>query len=372
MRLQRVLSAVLAAVLLAPVAVWAEVVTVATYNVENWRTHFLGYKLREATLVPDAEANAELIRSLRESNDEDNWEVSKVLLDPAFSPDVVVFQEAAAKEDLEFFNRRWLNNAYATVHVFATNTGRDQHLAIFLKPGFTVVRYAEQYHLDVDPDPASRVAAGADDPRTPPTSRPGAALPEFKLFARGPGFALVRTPGGREMWVGNTHQKSKSGNSVPVAAWRARESKRTHEILLDLKKSAPVVFMGDFNDELGLQEFEAEAGGSAPELIVGPEGSGLALVTRELSEKGDFTFNGYFRARNRTFIDHIVTSADLLPAVTEVKVFRNVWTEAASDHLPVFVRLDLSKLPPTNPTPPTVPTTPATPPATGPAGGNVP
>jgi hypothetical protein len=332
----------------------AESVTVATYNIENFRLNFTFDKVRDATLHSDPNLNSDLRSALRRANDKDNWAASKVILDKDFAPDILMLQESAGQADLEFFNQRWLNNAYATVRVFRTNSGRGQNLAMFIKPGFTLVEVRDEFHLEPDPKPEDRTPAA-----TEATTRPAGGEAEgapgidgaVRLFARGPGFALIRTPGGREMWVGNTHQKSKSGNSAAVTRWRNREATRTVEIIRELHKGGkPVIFVGDFNDELGVQEFEAEAGSSTIELFMVP---GLDLITKPLHDAGQNSFQGYFRTRFRTLIDHIVITDDLKPAVSTVQIVRTPWAEMASDHLPVFTRLDLSKVPP--PPPPSPP-----------------
>src|SRR3954454_6090872 len=143
---------------------------------------------------------------------------------------------------------------------FPTNTTRNQHLCMLLKPGFKVIEKRDKYYLEKDTVENSRGE---------------------RLFARGPAFVLVETPGGYQFWVGVTHQKSKSGNSVDVTKWRIRECARTHQILKELEHSGKgngdVLFMGDMNDELGYQEFEQEAGGDAIATLVGPKEDGLVL-----------------------------------------------------------------------------------------------
>lgn len=314
----------------APAARAPEVFSVATYNVENWRNNFAAEKLEKSGELGTSPAARDTLRQLRAANDENNWEVSRVLLELA--PDIVMFQEAASLEDLKAFNTRWLENAYATVHVFATNSGRGQNLAMMLKPGFSIVEIREEYHKEPDPDPTGRTSGGEES---------GVAN-QPRLFARGPGFALIQTPSGDKVWVGNTHQKSKSGNSVDVTRWRNREAVRTHDILRELRATGhPVIFTGDFNDELGVQEFEAGAGGSTVEKNAGPAGGGFTLATRQLHDKNLISFQGYFRNRYRSLIDHFVISDDLAPALVDVRIDRSPFAEVASDHLPVIATFDL-------------------------------
>src|SRR4051812_48679596 len=126
----------------------AETITVATYNVEHFESHFEGHRLRKvgsgATTRPtgapgepaaaepaeppptqaEAEQHAlsgageakrpqdvdlkELIDEVKHQNDEDNWEVAEVITDTRFNPDVLVIEEGCSQENLEYFNERWL------------------------------------------------------------------------------------------------------------------------------------------------------------------------------------------------------------------------------------------------------------------------
>jgi endonuclease/exonuclease/phosphatase family metal-dependent hydrolase len=231
-----------------------------------------------------------------------------------------VVQEGCGQSDLSFFNKRWLNNAYATVVQFPSNTDREQHLNILLKPGFKILQRRDRYHEEKD-------HAGGNDR--------GA-----RLFARGPVFALIQSPGGYKFWVGTTHQKSKRDNDVPNTQWRNRESKRTHEIMKELERQGPndVMLLGDMNDELGVQEFEAEGGGDTVANLVGPERDGFVLATRELHEAKEFSFGGYWRTDHRTLIDHVVVSRGMKNQIGDVKVVKTPpLAPAASDHYPVMV-----------------------------------
>jgi endonuclease/exonuclease/phosphatase family metal-dependent hydrolase len=300
----------------------AQQIRVATYNVENFREHFVGHALSQKPPMDNPPPQiVELLENERRQNNEDNWEVAQVILDPGFSPDILVLQEAADKADLEFFNRRWLNSLYETVVVFPTNTNRDQHLAIMLKKGFRIVEQRDRYHLEKDP-------VG-----NPVTDR---------LFARGPAFVLVETPSGYRFWVGNTHQKSKSGNDVPSTQWRNREARRTHEIMLELSKTTgvnDVLLLGDFNDALGIQEFEAEGGGDTIANNVGDPSHGFLLLTRPLAEQGKVSFGGYWNEDRRSFIDHAIATPSMKNQVVDVKVIDTPWAKVASDHFPVMVTI---------------------------------
>ena len=313
----------------------AGVVKLATYNVENFREHFLGYKLlKVAATQPVSEEMMDGLSELRRMGDEKNWATASTILNADFSPDILVIEECCNEADLQFFNKRWLEGAYETVMVLPTNTERDQNLGVMLKPGFKVLE-EKSFHDEMDPTHAAvttKVTGG-------------------RLFARGPGFLKVQTPGGATMWVGVTHQKSKSGNSVEVTEWRLHESRRTHEILVDLaKQGLPVVFMGDMNDELHYQEYELEAGGDCIGALAGDPADGITLATRELADSGEISFGGYYRGQYRSMIDHILTANIKPAAVQGVKVFKDDLAKISSDHYPVEITL---KLPPAASTQPT-------------------
>ena len=337
-----------------------ETITVATYNIEHFESHFEGHRLRRAvpqattrpTGAPGEAAStepveppptqeeaerlalggsgevrrpqdvnvAEMINEERYQNDEDNWEVAEVITDERFNPDILVIQEGASQANLEFFNERWLKKAYETVITFPTNTTRGQHLCLMLKRGFKVIQRRDKYYLEPDTAPNARGA---------------------RLFARGPAFALVQTPGGYRFWVGVTHQKSKSGNDLEVTKWRLRESARTHQIMQGLRKTGPadVMLLGDMNDDVGLDEFEKEAGADAIATLLGPKEAGFLLATQPLVDAKENSFGGYWNERYRTLIDHVVTTPEMKDQIEDVQVFKMNVARVASDHYPVFVKL---------------------------------
>jgi endonuclease/exonuclease/phosphatase family metal-dependent hydrolase len=311
-------------VLLAAASARGENVRLATYNIENFHTLFEHRRMAKLPPpnLPQEMDWAEMVREQRNQNQEDRWEVAQVVTHPRVDADIIVIQEGCLQEDLEYFNKQWLDGVYDTVIVFPTNTTRNQTLAMMLKPGFKVLEQSTQYHLE--PDPVS--------------SEPGA-----RLFARGPAFCLVETPGGYRMWVGTTHQKSKSGNSVEVTQWRNREAQRTREIILELKKNDPhpVILLGDFNDELGIQEYELEGGGDVIANMIGDPADGLHLATRTLALDGEISFGGYWFGDRRSFIDHVIVTRDLRDKIQDVYVFQGSVAPVASDHYPVIVALKL-------------------------------
>lgn len=329
--------------LLIPVRGSAETVTLATYNVEHFESHFRAHQLtQEGKGRGDADPLIkEMLQEERRQNDEDNWEVAQVITDRRFSPDVLVIQEGCTQSNLDYFNERWLQGAYATSIVFPSNTDREQHLGILMKPGFKLIERRDQYHEENDTIPNER---------------------GNRLFARGPAFCLVETPSGYRLWVGVTHQKSKSDNSVEVTAWRNREAVRTHQIMLDLQKEGPgdVILLGDINDELGADEFENDpaSGGDTVAALVGPAEHQFVLVTEALAKSGETSFGGYWNPKFRSFIDHVVATPGMKDQVEEVGVFRAGLARVASDHFPVYVKVRSDA-------PPAPPASPAAPPAAG-------
>jgi endonuclease/exonuclease/phosphatase family metal-dependent hydrolase len=300
----------------------AETITVATYNVEHFHENFLGHRMATSKpALPDNLQVKQVLEKLKNENDEDNWEVAQVILDPRFSPDVLVIQEGCRQEDLEFFNKRWLNGAYETLVTFPSNTTRDQHLNLLLKPGFKVLERRDKYHLEPD------TVANARGER---------------LFARGPAFALIQSPSGYKFWVGTTHQKSKGGNSKEMTEWRNREAKRTHEIMKELERTGgtdDVILLGDMNDDLGVGEFELDGGGDVIANLVGPPASGFVLATRPLVDQGRISFGGYWNTRFRGFIDHVVVSKGVKDQIEQVQVVDWALAPAASDHYPVMIKI---------------------------------
>ncbi len=311
----------------------AEDIRIATYNIENWRTRFDTRELAAwAKTQPKSEQLDLLIRTERNQDDEDNWEIAETIKNPKVNPDVMVFQEGCGQEDLDYFNKKWLDSTYKTAKVFPSNTNRVQNIGILLKEGFEIIETRDQYHNEKDTVAKDWLKPGEDGPDE--------AIKENRLFARGPAFVKIKTPTGYTFWMGTNHQKSKSGNNVDVSAWRLREARRTHEIIAELAKDgSDVVFAGDMNDELGFQEFEQQAGGDAIAALVGTDGE-VILATKPLIDKGAISYGGYMRDRYRSFIDHILVSKSLAPRIAEVSVFKDALAPAASDHYPVVMTIN--------------------------------
>jgi endonuclease/exonuclease/phosphatase family metal-dependent hydrolase len=302
--------------------VGAETVTVATYNIEHFEERFEAYRLSKLDEAKSSELIKQLVEAERRQNEEDQWEVSQVISDPGFDPDILVIEEGCSQSNLRYFNKRWLNESYQTVIVFPTNTDRNQNLGIMLKPGFKILARKDRYHEEKDSIGNERGAL---------------------LFARGPAFCLIETPSGYRFWVGVTHQKSKSDDSVEVTAWRNREAKRTHEIMRELQKDGPedVMLLGDMNDEIGLDKFEQDpaSGGDSIANLVGPAEDQFILVTEPLAKSGEISFGGYWRPTHLSFIDHVITTLSMKDQIEKIGVFKGSLAASASDHYPVFVKV---------------------------------
>jgi endonuclease/exonuclease/phosphatase family metal-dependent hydrolase len=329
-----------ALLLVAPLAL-AEEIKIATYNVEVWNDSFAAHAAATQPIAKDP-TGAELLRILRRENDEDNWEVAQVILDPKFSPDILVIQEGPDQSDLRFFNKRWMNETYDWVQTLPSNTDRHQHLCILLKKGFRIITRKDQYRSE--PDPSGANARGA------------------KLFARGPVFLLIQSPGGYKFWVGVTHMKSKNPGTVLDAAgkrvadnapemlakrvedskWRNREATRTHEIIKELEKAGPsdVMLLGDMNDAVGMDESEKQAGADSILTLVGPPADGLTLATQPLIDAKKISFHNYDDTRHREMIDHVIVTKSMKPRVEKVQVIDDLpFSRVASDHFPVMATI---------------------------------
>ncbi|HEV7301869.1 MAG TPA: endonuclease/exonuclease/phosphatase family protein [Tepidisphaeraceae bacterium] len=368
--MHRLTIALLAALAMAPLTAKAEEFTVASYNIENFHANFSGHrKLQAARKQPldDPAAKRERDEAIREEtamNEEDQWEIAETITDPAFNPDILLIQEGPLQADLEYFNRRWLKEAYTTVIQLPTNVNPDrpQTLCIMMKPGFEIVDRRDQYFKEVDVVPNDR---------------------DNRLFARGPSFLKVRTPSGYEFWIGNTHQKSKGvrlpardGNAAgegsgatdeaspteaastsqpeqesasemrtrmerEAAEWRFREAARTHQIIKELEAAGPtdVMLVGDMNDDVGMDKTEKLLGHDGMAALIGPPDAGLILATQKLIGDEQISFGGYWRPRYRSLIDHVVTTKSMGDQIADIKIFTGSLARVASDHYPVVVKV---------------------------------
>jgi hypothetical protein len=307
-------------VLVLAVVARGEDITVGTYNVDMFHDHFLAHKI--ATSRPswiNTPDGKEIMDDERHHNDVDNWELASVILDPGFNPDVLMIQEGCVQSDLDYFNHHWLHDAYETDTVFPTNTERDQNLCMLAKPGFKVLETRDDYYKE--PDTISNERGN-------------------RLFARGPAFVLIQSPGGYKFWIGTNHQKSKFDNNITNTQWRNREAKRTHQIIKEIEKIGPgdVVFLGDMNDELGIQQYEEKGGGDVIANLIGSPEDGLILATKPLIQDGEISFGGFWKTEHRSFIDQIIVTSAMKDKIETVQVFHNGFTPVASDHFPVMMR----------------------------------
>jgi endonuclease/exonuclease/phosphatase family metal-dependent hydrolase len=311
-----------------PPAAGTERVRIATWNIE----HFM--RMFDQIRMPDrSQDRSELFR-----DEEDLFEVAAVLGLDRFDPDIVVLQECCSQEMLELFNRRWLDGRYAFVKVFRGNV-EGQWLGILARAGFEVLDVREEYYLTKDP---------RRDPAVESSKRHAGLAEQNLLFSRGPAFVLFRTPGGRRIWVGCTHVKSKYGNSEAVTAWRIREVEATRRICADLLaegKTDLLVIGGDFNDEFGLDSHEKALGRDAVAAMLEGEPAGLLTCpTRGYQQRRPAAATYHCRikpAHWRSFIDHLFCSQPLADAIKGVVVIDEPVAAAASDHLPVLGVFDL-------------------------------
>ena len=293
---------------------------VVSYNIENFRQNFEAYKLQREFKGELPEKIKDLLSRERREDYEENYEVAEVI--KALAPDVLAIQESAAAEDLEYFNEEFLDGYFETVVQLPSNTTREQHLTLMLRPGYEVLETVTLADVEDVDDLNDREDS------------------DGKLFARGAGFVKLRTPGGDVLWLANTHQKSKGGNNALVTQWRNREASLTRDKALELdaqEDTLGVLIVGDLNDQLGVQEFELEGGGDVIENM----SRGLDLLTRELSEAGATSFKGYGTSRYPGMIDHALATPRLTPLVADVALFDGSLTASASDHYPLVIDLDL-------------------------------
>jgi len=319
----RIGSFLLAVALIFIARAGAETITVTTYNVEHFSGHFEAQHLTTRKVAKESDDAKEMVDIIRGLNDKQNWATAETILDPKVNPDIIVMQECCNQKDLDYFNKRWLKGAFENVIVFPTNSEHDQNVAMMIKPGFKIMEKKDQYYLEKDPVKNER---------------------GDRLFARGPAFVKIQSPGGYVFWVGTNHMKSKRGNDAATTAWRNREAKRCHELMVENSQAGPsdLVFLGDMNDEYGLDgEFEKDNGGDSIANILGPEKDGFVLATKPLLARGEISFGGYWRSDFRSFIDHVFVSPTMAPKIKDISVFTDKLAPISSDHYPVTVHFDV-------------------------------
>jgi exonuclease III len=313
----------------APKATQTEQVRIGSWNIE----HFM--KMFDQDRMPlRAQEQSELWR-----DEEDQYEVARVIKDTSFAPDILVIEECCDEAMLKLFNRKWLPGIYPYIKVFTSNTD-GQFLGIMAKAGFEP-QQVKEYYLDKDPLQDKRITNDKEELNS--------SEGENRLFCRGPGFVLFKTSKGNQVWVGTTHSKSKSGNSKAVTEWRIRELERTRQICGELIKAGPskrLVLLGDFNDDFGMDNYEKGLGIDAVEtMLKGTLPEEKLVCLDEAIWKSDPTAASYHceikPKRFRSFLDHAFASPELAASVKSTVLIQESIAYVASDHLPILCIFDL-------------------------------
>lgn len=305
---------------------------VATYNIE----HFA--KMFDQEHVPwDDRDKAEFFR-----DQEDLYEVSRVIQRADFDADVIAIQECCSEKNLKLFNKHWLDGRYGTVKVFQGNSTRGQQLGFLIKPGIKILETKE---FSKEPDPV-------DDPELRNLKENVNLAEGNLLFSRGPAFVKLRTQGGNLLWVGCTHVKSKYGDSPAVVRWRIREIQRTRELCGELLKTSDadyLVMAGDFNDSLGKDDNEQTVGTDAVSVMTQGKGREtlLSLAARILKDNPDAaSYHCQLKPpKYRSFLDDLFVSPALAEHVNKAYLVDPPLAAVASDHYPLVAvfRLPVKK-----------------------------
>ena len=292
------------------VTLYGEQVKVATYNIEHMMKMF------------DQQQMPERSRDMTEfyRDEEDMYEVARVITLPQMDPDIICMQECCSQEMLEYFNKEFLDGKYSFVKVFNGNSD-SQTLAMMAKKGFEPVKIDEYYQMK---DKGYR--DGTSD-----------------LFGRGPAFVKFKTPKGNMLWVGTTHAKSKYNDSANMVKWRSRQVDTLREICegyLDAGDSF-VTIQGDFNDSFGMDKNETKAGKDAvAQLLLGKKK--MRCLTKKLQDSGLNSYHCKIKPPTyRSFLDHVFVSEPLVDKVVSIKLIQDPIAEVASDHLPVVMTYNL-------------------------------
>ena len=295
-------------------------VRIATWNIENMS------KLFDQSRLPYRSQNRQELYD----DEEDLLEIALVLKQDRFDPDVLVLQEAASQQSLERFNTKWLDDKYAFVKQYKSNS-KGQWTAILAKPGFKVIE-TRSYAGVEDP---------VDDPKLGDAKR---YYGENVLYPRGPAFAQIRTPDGTVMWIGTTHIKSKYGNNAAVTRWRIRQVKKLREIASELGEDTKrVAILGDFNDTFGRDNFEQKVDQDAIQaMLEHKEDQAMVSPTQSLAQDQPTagTYHATLKPGNPSFIDHVFVSPALDEAIIDTTIIDPPIAHVASDHLPVMITVD--------------------------------
>ncbi len=307
-------------------ATTGQTIRVATYNIEHFMRMF-----DQARMPERSRDMGEFYR-----DDEDLYEVARVIKLPTMRPDILAIQECCSQAMLERFNAERLGGAYAFVKVFPGNVA-GQFLGMLARPGFEPLEVRDQYFKDVDP---------VDDPQVRPAKRHAHLDKDNLLFSRGPAFVKFRVPGGKDLWVGVTHAKSKYGNSSAVTRWRFREIERSRAICEELLRTGDtdlLLLCGDFNDDFGMDPIEQELGRDAiATMLEGEATERLVCLTKKLAEAPAALASYHCEIkprRYRSFIDHFFASPAAAALVKEVRLIDDPIAAVASDHYPVVAVL---------------------------------
>jgi endonuclease/exonuclease/phosphatase family metal-dependent hydrolase len=312
------------ALLLSVISCFASIqdeVRIATYNIE----HFM--KLFDQHNMPARSRDrTEMFRDEKEI-----YAIARTMQLPEFNADIVVIQECCDRQMLEYFNKRWLDGKYGFVKVFAGNTD-GQYLGVLGDKELEILDI-RQYYQDRDPVDDSAVRRFKEDAEGNTTNR---------LFCRGPGFVLFQTKNGTKFWVGNTHIKSKSGNSHPVTKWRVRQIERIREICFELLAEAhtdKLIMLGDFNDDVGMDRFEESLGIDAvTQMKIEQDGIKLISPTFNMFRENNSLATYHCKIKPptyRSFIDHIFVSPKMYEFHTKTIKINAPIAEVASDHFPL-------------------------------------
>jgi len=297
----------------------AETLRIASYNIEHFN------KMFDQGLV--ARSKRDWDEFFRDQ--EDLYEVARVI-NEQLDADILTVQECCAQNHLEYFNRKWLKNRYKTVKVFKGNSSREQNLGILAKEGYELLE-VRQFHNEPDP---------VNDPDLQSVKQGSQLDVDNLLFSRGPAFAKFRTPGGRVIWVGVTHVKSRYGDNQAVTKWRVRETTRTRELcgeLLAQDETDLLAMTGDFNDDVGLsteheKALKLDAAGA---MTAGTGREKLIDLTADLDPKVG-TYHAQLKTQYAPVVfDLIFASPALARSARSVKAISTPLAAVASDHYPV-------------------------------------
>ncbi len=278
-------------------AVGAPALTVATYNVENYvlADRVVEDVYRPAYPKPEEEKTAlrAVIRGL--------------------APDVLALQEMGPQPYLEELQRDLkqdgVNYPYAVV---LEAVDPDRHVAVLSKVPFKRI----QPHARV-PLESSRSA---------------------QAVKRGVLEVTIATDAG-DVTIFIIHLKSRrteEADDPEGVTRRLREAAAVHDLVLARfpdPSSAKFLICGDWNDTRDSKPVKT---------LARRGGTEIGEILAAADERGESWTHFYHREKSYSRIDYILVSAALKPLVVDgcARVFDGAGVDKASDHRPVFVRLD--------------------------------